>query len=134
MSDIKKDFFNDSKLFSKSLGSLLHEYMGDAGITFERDMQLFLYGRYSILNKNTQIHNNVGFGVNEAAYYLGGAFASFIQNLEETSAEMGQPLTEEDIKKLQDLFREEVIKGFNDKIEILLKDPESITVTLDTKH
>jgi len=119
MSDIKSDFFKDSKTFFKSLGNFLHEYVGDGGTTFQRDMQLFLYGRYTILNKNLQIHENQVFGINEAAYHLGSAFASFIQNLAETSKDMGQELSTDDIERLSEVFEREIIEGFRDKKKML---------------
>jgi len=92
MNNMESDFFKDSKLFFKSLGELLHKYAGDGGITFQRDMQLFLHGRYSILNKNLQIHEDQVFGIDEAAYHLGSAFASFIQNIADMSTDMGQEI------------------------------------------
>ena len=124
MNDINSDFFKDSKLFFKSLGNLLHSYVGDGGLTFQRDMQLFLYGRYSILNKNLQIHEDQGFGIDEAAYHLGSAFASFIQNMKDISEQMGQELSEDDIEKMSRIFEKEVLEGFRDKKKMLANDSD----------
>ena len=124
MNDINSDFFKDSKLFFKSLGNLLHSYVGDGGLTFQRDMQIFLYGRYSILNKNLQIHEDQGFGIDEAAYHLGSAFASFIQNMKDISEEMGQELSTDDIEKMSKIFEKEVLEGFRDKKKMLANDSD----------
>jgi hypothetical protein len=124
MSNIESDFFKDSKLFSKSLGELLHSYAGDGGITFQRDMQVFLYGRYCILNKNLQIHEDRGFGIDEAAYHLGSSFASFIENISQNSKEMGQELSKDDIARISEIFEKEIIKGFRDKKKMLENDPD----------
>mgnify|MGYP000057785634 CR=1 FL=1 len=124
MNDINSDFFKDSKLFVKSLGNLLHSYEGNGGLTFQRDMQVFLYGRYSILNKNLQVHEDQGFGMDDAAYHLGSAFASFIQNICDFSKEMGQELSEDDIARINEIFEKEIIKGFRDKKKILANDPD----------
>ena len=124
MSNMQSDFHKDSKIFFKSLGNLLHSYTGDGGITFQRDMQLFLYGRYSILNKNLQIHEDQVFGINEAAYHLGSAFASFIQNMVEISKEMGQELSADDIERMSEVFEKDVLEGFRDKKKMLANDPD----------
>ena len=124
---IENDFFKDSKMASRALGELLHNYVGDGGLTFQRDMQVFMYARYSIINKNLQIHNDEGFGIDDAAYNLGSAFASLIQNLAETSSNMGQPLSQEEINRMYDIFEKDIIVGFRDKIEMLKNDP-TITV------
>jgi len=126
MNDMKSAFFKDSKLFFKSLGDLLHKYAGDGGITFQRDMQLFLHGRYCILNKNLQIHEDQVFGINEAAYHLGSAFASFIQNLADMSKEMGQELSADDIARMSEIFEKEILEGFRDKKKMLANDPDDI--------
>ena len=124
---IENDFFKDSKMASRALGELLHNYVGDGGLTFQRDMQVFMYARYSIINKNLQIHNDEGFGIDDAAYNLGSAFASLIQNLAETSSNMGQQLSQEEIHRMYDIFEKDIIVGFRDKIEMLKNDP-TITV------
>lgn len=124
---IENDFFKDSKMASRALGELLHNYVGDGGLTFQRDMQVFMYARYSIINKNLQIHNDEGFGIDDAAYNLGSAFASLIQNLAETSSNMGQQLSQEEINRMYDIFEKDIIVGFRDKIEMLKNDP-TITV------
>ena len=124
MNDINSDFFKDSKLFFKSLGNFLHSYVGDGGLTFQRDMQIFLYGRYSILNKNLQIHEDQGFGIDEAAYHLGSAFASFIQNMKDISEDMGHVLSTDDIEKMSKIFEKEVLEGFRDKKKMLANDSD----------
>lgn len=126
MNDMESDFFKDSKLFFKSLGELLHKYAGDSGITFQRDMQLFLHGRYSILNKNLQIHEDQVFGINEAAYHLGSAFASFIQNIADMSTDMGQEISADDIQRMGEIFEKEILEGFRDKKKMLANDPTNI--------
>ena len=123
---MQSDFHKDSKIFFKSLGNLLHSYVGNGGLTFQRDMQLFLYGRYSILNKNLQIHENQGFGINEAAYHLGSAFASFIQNMKEASEQLGQELSTDDIERMSKIFEKEVLEGFRDKKKMLANDSDDI--------
>jgi len=126
MNDMESDFFKDSKLFFKSLGEVLHKYAGDGGITFQRDMQLFLYGRYSILNKNLQIHEDQVFGIDEAAYHLGSAFASFIQNIADMSTDMGQEISADDIQRMGEIFEKEILEGFRDKKKMLANDPDDI--------
>ena len=126
MNNMESDFFKDSKLFFKSLGELLHKYAGDGGITFQRDMQLFLHGRYSILNKNLQIHEDQVFGIDEAAYHLGSAFASFIQNIADMSNDMGQEISADDIQRMSEIFEKKILEGFRDKKKMLANDPDNI--------
>lgn len=111
-----KDFFNDSKAFMRLLGQQLHQYEDSAGITFQRDMQLFMQGRYTILNRYCQVHEKSVFGIDEAAYQLGAAFAGLAYHLIEMARQAGQPLPEDPLGKITELFNENILKGYADKM------------------
>lgn len=116
MAEAERDFFNDSKSFMRLLGQQLHQYEHDAGITFQRDMQLFMQGRYAILNKHCQIHEQSVFGIDDAAYQLGAAFAGLAYHLIEAARQAGQPLPEDPLGKITELFNENIVKGYADKM------------------
>jgi hypothetical protein len=117
--NIRDEFFRDSKTFMRLLGSELHEYTGDPDTTFQRDCIMFLNGRYMILNKAMRLFENSGFGIDQAAYNLGSAFASMLYEQVKMSEEIENDLPADALEVGSDLFKENIIQGFVDKLELL---------------
>lgn len=123
---MSKEFFDMSKGMMRAFGQDLHEYTGDPATTFQRDLQLFAYGRFMILNALVQgeSDNKEAFTIEDLAYNLGSSMASLLHEVYELSQEeslqgISNIKLTRTIDDLNNSFVKRFDEGFQAKVKLL---------------
>lgn len=130
---IKTDFPKTSKDMMRGLGTQLHSYLDDPGLTFQRDSMLFIYGRFMILNLLVQEESNHtdAFTMDASAYHLGSAIASMTQQVYEMGEEelklVGRDTLSVTLAEMNKRMMDSFNEGYNDKVKLLTTEPTDST-------
>ena len=114
-------FTKYSKGFFEAVQTDMNQYQFAPGFTFERDCLSFLYGRYIVLSQSLKQSSGKDFTVADASYHLGSAFAGFLGELKTTT----DLVDDNFMKKAQEVFEVNVLKGFNERIKTVSDKPLS---------
>lgn len=130
---IETEFPKISKDMMRGLGTQLHSYLDDPGLTFQRDLMLFIYGRFMILNLLVQEESNHtdAFTMDACAYHLGSAIASMTQQVYEMGEEelklVGRDALSVSLEEMNKRMTDSFNEGYSDKVNLLTVNPEDST-------